>query len=114
MSNTTILRNFTFASLITFAFLLAGCSTAFAGVCTTVNTLPYWDGNITSGWLGQAQTFVAPSASCNVLLDYEFNMAARSSAGSLQLNIFQWGGSGPIGSAVFSITLPWGTTAATY
>jgi len=87
--------------------------TAYAGTCN-INTMPYWDGNITNDWLAAAQTFAVPSASCDVLNSYEFELDGRSPAGSVQFNIYQWGASGPTGSALYSTTLAWGTSASLF
>jgi hypothetical protein len=81
--------------------------TLYAANCN-INTEPFWDNNITSGWNAQAQTFEAPSANCNVLSSWEFKLAAGGS--QVTFNIYQWGSSGPIGSALYSQTFNWGDT----
>jgi hypothetical protein len=98
------------SALAVLALLLAGgVASAYAANCN-INTEPFWDNNITSGWLAQAQTFEAPSANCSLLSDWEFKLAGRSSPGQITFNIFQWGPSGPIGNALYSQTLNWGTS----
>jgi hypothetical protein len=91
------------------ALLVVGSVTLHAANCN-INTEPFWDSNITNGWLGQAQTFEAPSADCNVLSDWEFKLAGRTSPGQVTFNIYQWGPNGPVGNALYSATLDWGTT----
>ena len=101
------------ASIVLAVVFGAGLSSAYATSCQ-INTMPYGYTSITNGWLAAAQTFTAPSASCNVLTEYAFELAGRSSPGSVQLNIFAWGPSGPVGGALYSITLPWGTSASLF
>jgi PEP-CTERM motif len=105
-----------FRRMIPFALALlfsVGVGVAYGDNCN-INTMPYWDGNITNGWLAGAQTFEAPSSTCNVLTEYEFELAGRSSTGSIQFNIYQWSSSGPVGSALYSTTLSWGTSASLF
>ena len=111
MSKTTSFRLLTAAALA--GLLLLWVGSASAAICSNVNTEPFWDGNITNGWLAQAQTFEAPSTSCNMLLNWEFAMAGRSSPGQVTFNIYEWS-SGPVGSALYSTVLNWGTSNATY
>lgn len=40
-----------------------------AGAATTYNNFPSWDGNITTGWFGQAERFPVPAVD-NVLLSW--------------------------------------------
>lgn len=87
-----------------------GLGTAFGGSCDSINTMPYYDGNVTNGYTAQAQTFEAPSSSCNVLTEWEFTLEGRSSPGQIIFNIYQWGASGPEGSALYSIAENWGTS----
>ena len=89
--------------------IVGGVATAYADNCN-INTEPFWDGNITNGWLAQAQTFEAPSANCSVLSDWEFKLAGRTSPGQVTFKIYEWGSSGPVGNALYSQTLDWGTT----
>lgn len=89
-------------------------ASANATSCSNINTMPFWDNNITNGWLAQAQTFEAPSATCNVLSEWEFGLAGRTSPGQVTFNIFQWGPSGPVGTALYSQNLSWGTTASLF
>lgn len=93
--------------------LLLWVGSASAASCN-VNTEPFWDGNITNGFVAQAQTFEAPSTSCNILLNWEFALAGRSTAGQVTFNIYEWGTNGPMGSALYSTVLNWGTTDAKY
>jgi hypothetical protein len=107
-------QRLTLGPFIALALLFGtGLGTAYASSCN-INTMPYWDGNITGGWTAQAQTFEAPSPSCDVLTEYEFTLAGRSSPGQVQFNIFHWGSSGPIGSAVYTTMLSWGTSASLF
>jgi hypothetical protein len=95
--------------------LIAGsATTAYASICNTVDTRPFWDNNITNGWFAQAQTFEAPAANCNVLSDWTFALAGRTSPGAVTFSIYQWGPTGPIGSPLFTTNIAWGTTNATY
>ncbi len=99
-----------FRALVVLALLVVGSfATAYAANCN-INTEPNWDSNITNGWLAQAQTFEAPSANCSLLSDWEFKLAGRTSPGQITFNIYQWGPSGPVGNALYSQTLAWGTT----
>jgi PEP-CTERM motif len=88
--------------------------TAFATSCSNINTMPFWDNNITNGWLGQAQTFEAPSPTCNVLSEWEFELAGRTSPGQVTFNIYQWGPSGPVGNALYTQNFAWGTSASLF
>jgi hypothetical protein len=103
------MRALLISALAVTALLIAGSAELHAANCN-INTEPFWDGNITSGWLAQAQTFEAPSADCRVLSDWEFKLAGRSSPGQVTFNIYQWGADGPVGNALYSLTLDWGTT----
>jgi hypothetical protein len=103
-----------FATSAVFIVLWAGSLTAAYASNCNINTMPFWDNNITSGWLAQAQTFEAPSSTCNVLTQYEFELAGRSSPGQVTFNIFEWGSSGPVGSALYTTNLSWGTTATLF
>jgi len=96
-------------SLLVVALLVVGSVILHADTCN-INTEPFWDSNITNGWTGQAQTFEAPSANCSVLSDWEFKLAGRTSPGQITFNIYAWGPSGPVGTALYSQTLDWGTT----
>ena len=91
------------------ALLILGSVMLYGANCN-INTEPFWDSNITSGWLAQAQTFEAPSANCSVLSDWEFKLAGRTSSGQITFNIYEWGPSGPVGNALYSQTLNWGAT----
>ncbi len=107
-------QRLTLGTFVALALLFGtGLGTAYASSCN-INTMPYWDGNITNGWLAQAQTIEAPSPSCNVLTEYEFELAGRSSAGQVTFNIFEWGAGGPMGSALYTKTLSWGTSASLF
>jgi hypothetical protein len=102
------------SALAVLALLVVGSfATAYADNCN-INTEPFWDSNITSGWLAQAQTFEAPSANCSVLSDWEFKLAGRTSPGQVTFNIYQWGPSGPVGTALYSQNLAWGTSAQVF
>jgi hypothetical protein len=104
-----------FRVLAVVALLVFGSVIAVhAGVCNSVDTRPFWDNNITNGWYAQAQTFEAPSQNCNVLSDWTFGLAGRSSAGQATFSIYEWGSSGPIGSALYTQTINWGTTNQEY
>ncbi len=97
--------------LLVVVLAVCGISAAFASSCDTIDTRPDWDSNITNGWLGQAQTFEAPSQNCNILSQWIFDLAGRSSPGQVTFSIYQWGGSGPVGNALYTQTLNWGTSA---
>lgn len=86
---------------------------SFANDFYHINTEPYWDGNITGGWLAQAQTFEAP-ANTDALVNWEFKLAGRTDPGQVTFNIFQWNSSGPVGDALFTQTLNWGTEDQIY
>src|SRR5271157_5432309 len=95
--------------------MFAGSATAaYATACSSIDTRPYWDNNITNGWFAQAQTFEAPSANCNVLSEWQFELAGRNAPGQVTFYIYQWGASGPIGSPLYSQTLNWGTSAQAF
>lgn len=99
----------TFYSALLMFLWSVGLPAAYAGNCT-INTIPYWDGSVTLGWLAAAQTFAAPSPSCNVLSNYEFALAGRTMPGDVQFSIYRWASGGPSGSALFTTTLLWGTS----
>ncbi len=107
-------QRLTLGTFIALALLFGtGVGTAYANSCN-INTMPDWDGNITNGYLAQAQTFEAPSPSCKVLSEYEFWLAGRSSPGQVTFNIFEWGAGGPMGSALYTTALSWGTSASLF
>lgn len=83
---------------------------SFAEPCQTINTEPYWDNNITIGYLAQAQTFEVPSPTCNTLSSWEFKLAGRSAPGQITFNVYAWGDSGPVGDPLFSQNFDWGTS----
>ena len=83
---------------------------ALAHNCT-VDTFPFWDGNITKGWTQTAQ-IIQPPPSCNKLVEYQFELAARDSPGEVQFSIYEWGPDGPVGNALYTTTLPWDTSAS--
>lgn len=78
-----------------------------------INTEPFWDGNVTAGWIGQAQTFQAPAGTA-ALSDWEFELYGRNTPGQVTFNIYQWGPTGPVGNALFSQNVDWGTQTSTY
>lgn len=94
--------------LLSAVLLFAGSS--FAENCHHINTEQFWDNNITSGFLAQAQTFEAPSVNCSILSHWEFKLAGRTSPGQVTFSIYEWGATGPVGNALYSQTLDWGTT----
>jgi len=99
-------------SAMVLLLVLAGASNiAYASTCNSVDTRPFWDNNITNGWYAQAQTFEAPSQNCNVLSEWEFELAGRTSPGQVTFNIYQWGSTGPVGNPLFTENLAWGTSA---
>ena len=111
MCDSTRFRPLRLCALLVLALLVVGSfATANADNCN-INTMPYWDNNITNGWLAQAQTFEAPSQACNVLSEWEFELAGRTSPGQVTFNIYQWGATGPVGNPLYSQTLNWGTSA---
>jgi hypothetical protein len=97
-------------TLCVVALLFALGPQALAHNCH-VDTFPYWDGNITTGWLATAQVIVPPP-NCTMLVEYAFELAGRSSPGSVQFSIYEWSTSGPVGNALFTTTIPWDTTAS--
>ncbi|MFZ0704406.1 MAG: PEP-CTERM sorting domain-containing protein [Candidatus Korobacteraceae bacterium] len=113
MRNDHRLRALSVSAVAVLALLVLGSISLHAANCN-INTEPFWDSNITSGWLAQAQTFEAPSQDCNVLSDWEFKLAGRTSPGQVTFNIYQWGPSGPVGNALYTQTLDWGTTAQVF
>jgi len=73
-----------------------------AGPCFAnhvIDTYPFWDNNITSGWLAVAQSFVAPAHP--VLDSYTFGFQA--SGVNITFTIVPWDEtSGPTGGPLFS------------
>jgi hypothetical protein len=64
-----------------------------------IDTYPYWDGNITSGWLAVAQSFVAPEH--NILVNYKFGF--ETAGVDINFDIYQWDEtSGPVGGSLYS------------
>lgn len=65
----------------------------------TIDTYPFWDGNITDGWNAVAQSFVVDSN--NVLRDYKFGY--ERSGIPIQFDIFAWDETiGPVGNSLYS------------
>src|SRR5581483_4983257 len=93
--------------LMVMALLVVGSVMVHAANCN-LNTEPYWDNNITTGWNAQAQTFEAPSANCTVLSDWQFKLAPGGS--QVTFNVYQWGPTGPVGSPLYSQTFAWANT----
>jgi hypothetical protein len=92
------------ALVITVVFL---ASTALAN--TVIDTYPDWTGDFTGGWTAMTQTFTVPTD--NVLVSFMFGIEPRSWDGNLTFSIYNWDGWRPVGTALFSVTLPW--TAST-
>jgi hypothetical protein len=97
--------------LLSVVVLLAVSS--FANDYHHINTEPYWDGNITTGWLAEAQTFEAPT-NTDMLVNWEFKLAGRTDPGQATFEVFAWGPTGPTGSALFSQTVDWSTQDQVY
>jgi hypothetical protein len=74
-----------------------------------LDTAPYWDGSYTLGYSATAQ-LISPQAACPMLVEYAFELARRKTPGNVTFTIYQWGPSGPVGAALFTSTLPWGTS----
>lgn len=75
-----------------------------------INTEPFWDNSITDGYLAQAQVFEAPQPNASTLANWQFALAGRSDPGQVTFNIYQWSATGPVGNALYSQTLDWGTS----
>jgi len=96
-----------FLSGLTVLFVLS--ASAAASTACTINTIPDWDDNYTYGFVATAQV-ITPTARCPELVEYAFELAPRSTPGNVTFSIYQWGPTGPVGSPLFTTTLPWGTT----
>jgi len=66
---------------------------------TILNTFPDGPAGHTGGDLLQAQTFIAPTD--NILSSFEIQEVAAPGQ-SVQLEIFQWNASGPVGAALYT------------
>lgn len=63
-----------------------------------IDTYPFWDNNITNGWLATAQSFIAPTH--NILSRFTFGF--ETGGLPLSFDVFQWDeNSGPIGGSLF-------------
>ncbi len=83
-----------------FSILIAGACLGLPLAANTVlNTFPDGPSTYTNAYVLEAQTFITPSD--NVLSDFAFQMF--NAPGQLvQLEIFAWGASGPVGSALYT------------
>jgi hypothetical protein len=86
------------------ALALVGAGSPAAAL--VIDTFPDWDGNVTFGWLGTAQTFTVPEE--NVLLNYSFAVAPRDPGQTLQFSIVAWDATaGPMGPTLYAVDVPW-------
>ncbi|MBI5706579.1 MAG: PEP-CTERM sorting domain-containing protein [Armatimonadetes bacterium] len=77
-----------------------------SALATVIDTYPYWDGGITSGWTTVGQSF---DAAGSVMTDYQF--AIEGGSGSLTVEVYNWtAGLGPTGAALYSTVVAWPTT----
>ncbi len=87
------------------SFVVATSALA-AGPCFAdhaLDTYPFWDGNVTSGWLRVAQSF-AGQGDHNVLDNYMFGFSGIDVA--IDFEVFEWDeASGPVGDALYSVGL---------
>ena len=82
--------------------LLCGVTcTAFASAVTWDN-FPTWDGNVTNGWLGQAQIAAAPAE--NILTDYRVQFDTAMTGQNVTFSIRDWDGTNVMGATYFSDT----------
>jgi MYXO-CTERM domain-containing protein len=83
------------------AFAVAACA-MWAGPSFAdhvIDTYPFWDGNVTNGWVAVAQSFIAPEHS--VLDSYMFGFEGSKVA--ITFSIVQWDEtSGPVGGPLYS------------
>ncbi len=90
-------------------FMLLTVAVAFSSTAAhgslTIDTYPYWDGNITRGWNAAAQSFTAPAD--EPLNSWQFTLAPRSGGGTVNFSIYDWTASGPVGTALFSQNESW-------
>lgn len=81
------------------AVVAAAASSAPCLADHVIDTYPFWDNNITNGWLATAQSFIAPSH--NVLTRYTFGFEASV---PVQFDVFQWDeNSGPVGGSLYTL-----------
>ena len=86
------------------ALSLAG--PAFAPGQVIFDTYPFWDGNITSGYVATAETFIVPTGN-GVLDSFKFALAARAGGGSVSFEVYHWDTAGPVGPAVYTQVVSW-------
>jgi hypothetical protein len=82
-----------------------------ASADTIIDTFPPTEG-FTDGWYGQAESFQTPAGD-NELISWEFELDGRSSPGNVTFSIDPWSATGPTGPALFTTTVPWGTSIIT-
>ena len=61
--------------------------------------------NTTFGWRATAQTITAPAD--NILMDYRWSLAARTSPGNVRFAVYEWGTNAPTGPVLHETVLPW-------
>ena len=76
---------------------------------TIIDTYPDFQGNYTSGYIAQAQEFVAPNDD-NVLLSWQFSLEVRVGQGDVTFGVYNFSAAGPTGSALYTSTFPWGAS----
>ena len=81
---------------------------ALAAHAQVINTYPEYTGNITNGYGGTAQTFAAPASE---LLSYQFGVQGTASGNNLTISLYSWSAGAPVGSALYSTTVAWPTSA---
>jgi hypothetical protein len=88
------------------ALLWLGTATWCASGATTIfDNFPQWDGSITNGWLGQAQTLETPPVD-DILMEWRFEMAAGNTVGQVGGSVQTLAGGLPSG------VMLWNDTAA--
>ncbi|MDQ2985399.1 MAG: PEP-CTERM sorting domain-containing protein [Armatimonadota bacterium] len=76
---------------------------ASSGATTIFDNFPQWDGNITDGWFGQAQSMTTPAVD-NILMEWRFEMAAGNTVGQVGGSVQTMAGNVPSGVVLWSDT----------
>ncbi len=93
-------------------FTVLSCiATISAQANAVIDTLPA-SNNTANGWRGMAQTFQTPAGN-NLLVSWQFSLAARAANGNISFSIVPWSGNAPSGAALYSTSIPWGTNSST-
>jgi hypothetical protein len=85
------------------AIIAGGVAIAqMASATTVIDTYPDWDGNVTNGWLGVAQSFTTPTD--NVLVSWTFAIDPGQS--NVNCSVYAWDNTvGTMGGSLYSTNI---------